>query len=161
VRYCGIILAKENSKRFPGKNYADLNGCELWRHAYFPLNEYCNTYVFNKYNRTPAQSLNDEPIFSALQWAYKNLPVRYDAIINILANCPEHTVDGIKKAVKMFEDLELNELRSFNKEGTESGLMILKESYLLNRHEISTYQGFIQLESKEIHYKEDLCQLKK
>ena len=75
-----------------------------------------------------------------------------------MANCPFHTEKGVSEAMQRFEKLGCNELRSFNKNGTESGLMILKEDYLLKNHEISTHQSSIILESLEIHYKEDLEQ---
>ena len=129
----------------------------MWQHAYDALTGF-DTYVFgDKFgNRPPAASICDEPLFSALKWAYKTLNTRYDAIINIMANCPGHTPHNVQKAILAFERLGCDELRSFNADGSESGLMILKENYLLNKHEVSTYQGAIQLQSVEIHTKEDL-----
>ena len=118
----------------------------------------CYTFTDKNFvgrDRPPGACLPDEPIFNALQWAYKSLPRRYDAIINILANCPQHTGEGVQKAIERFEALGVDELRSFNKDGSESGLMILKEKTLLEKHQISTYQGAIELESIEIHTQED------
>lgn len=177
MNYCGIILAKKDSKRLPNKNFLELGTLRVYEHAEVALVESIgeeNVSVFsddwevpildahNTYKeRPPAASLPDEPLWSALKWAYKSLPKRYDAIINIMANCPLHTPEGVKKAIERFEALGCDELRSFNPDGTESGLMIVKEKYLLEKHEVSTYQSAIELESIEIHTQEDYekCQL--
>jgi len=158
MEYVGLIAVKENSKRFPGKNYALFNGKKLYKHSEDALKGFCDTHVFK--SRPPAASLPEEPIFQVWQWAYKTLDKRYDAVICILANCPQHTTEGIKRAVERFEDLNCDELRSFSDDGSESGLIIMKEDYLLNKHQISTYQGAITLNSVEIHYKEDLDEIR-
>lgn len=153
MNYCGIILAKSESQRLPNKNFLDLGDKLVYQYAYNALDGICDVFVFGDRfsNRPPAASISDEPIFSALKWSYKSLPRRYDAIINIMANCPQHTEEGVRKAIERFEALGCDELRSFSENGKESGLMILKEGYLLKKHEISTYQAAITLESKEIH----------
>lgn len=166
MNYCGIVLAKKNSNRLPNKNFLDiLFGLPSHQIVFSALSEVLNdVYTFSDHmdysNRPPAASLDDEPIFEALKWAYKSLPKRYDAIVTILANCPMHTADSVACAISRFEKLGCQELRSFNQDGSESGLMILKEEYLLKKHEVSTYQGAIGLESIEIHTKEDFekCQ---
>lgn len=166
MNYVGIILAKKHSERLPNKNFLKIGNQSVYKYAekaIFDIN-HIPVYVFSDdeliNNRPPGACLPDEPIFSALKWAYKSLPKRYDAIINIMANCPMISSNDVKRAVKRFERLGCEELRSFNSDGSESGLMILKESYLLNKHEVSTYQGAITIESKEIHTKKDfeLCQ---
>lgn len=167
INYCGIILAKKDSERLPNKNFLKINDQFVFEYAYEPLAKILDdVYMFSNHNgffgckRPPAASLPDEPLFSALKWAYKSLPKRYDAIINIMANCPQHTPEGVKKAIERFEALGCDELRSFNKDGTESGLIIVKEKYLLEKHEISTYQAAIELESIEIHTQEDFDRVK-
>ena len=165
--YCGIILAKKDSKRLKNKNFLDLNDKPVYTYSSDALFNICDTFIFSdheawsgKTRRPPAASLPDEPLFSALKWAYKSLPKRYDAIINIMANCPQHTPEGVKKAIERFEALGCDELRSFNKDGTESGLIIVKEKYLLEKFQISTYQAAIELESVEIHTQEDFDKVK-
>ena len=163
MNYIGIILAKSHSERLPNKNFLMLDGWEVWRYAFNALeNAGYEVEIFGQSfnNRPPAASLDNEPLFSALKWAYKTLPKRYDAIICIMANCPQHTAEGVKAAVKRFEELGCDELRSFSKNGRESGLIIVKEKYLLEKHEISTYQGAITLDSMEIHDQADFDQLK-
>jgi molybdopterin-guanine dinucleotide biosynthesis protein A len=164
--YCGIILVKKYSERLKNKNFLDLNDKPVYTYSLDALFGICDTFIFsdheawNDANRPPAASLPDEPIFSALKWAYKSLPKRYDAIINIMANCPQLTSEGVKKAIERFEALGCDELRSFNKDGTESGLIIVKEKYLLEKFQISTYQAAIELESIEIHTQEDFDRVK-
>lgn len=170
LKYCGIVLAKKDSKRLPNKNFLELNGKSTWTYSYDAIHGVLGSFdtywivdskmMFASVERPPAASLPDEPIFSALKWAYKSLPKRYDAIICILANCPQHTPEGVKKAMRRFERLGCDELRSFNKDGTESGLIIVKESYLLSKFEVSTYQAAIELESIEIHTQEDFEKVK-
>lgn len=152
MEYCGIILAKSESKRLPYKNFLDLEGMPVYKYAVKAL-EGIDTFIFSDRlgNRPPAASLTDEPIFSALKWAYKTLPKRYDVIVCILANCPMITVADVQRGIYRFNALNCQELRSFNEKGEESGLLIFKEEYLLNKNEISTYIGSVIIESKEIH----------
>lgn len=165
--YCGIILAKKDSKRLKNKNFLDLNDKPVYTYSSDALFNICDTFIFSdheawsgKTRRPPAASLPDEPLFSALKWAYKSLPKRYDAIINIMANAPLFTPEDVKKAIKRFEELDCEELRSFDKNGRESGLMIIKEKYLLDKFEVSTYQGAIELDNIEIHTQEDFDKVK-
>jgi len=152
MKICGIVLAKSESKRLPNKNFMQLGCKKVYEYAKDALWDY-DTYVFGESfgNRPPAASLNDEPLFSALKWAYKSLPERYDAIICIMANCPQITAKEVSLAVDRFKELGCDELRSFAKNGKESGLIIVKEAYLLEKHEISTYQAAIEIEATEIH----------
>jgi spore coat polysaccharide biosynthesis protein SpsF (cytidylyltransferase family) len=152
MEYCGIILAKSESRRLPNKNFLYLQGMPVYQYAVTALKG-IDTYVFSDKlgNRPPGASLTDEPLFSALQWAYKSLPKRYEAIISIQANCPIITESDVDRAMYRFEALNCQELRGFNEKGEESGLIILKEDYLIKKHEISTYIGSVIIESKEIH----------
>ena len=183
--YCGIILAKQHSERLPNKNFLkikevketkstitgkpiELSSCDLVRNTLcfsgvetFLFIEKPVTFInHGHYHRPPAASLDNEPLFSALKWAYKSLPKRYDAIINIMANAPLFTSEDVKKAIQKFEELGVEELRSFDSNGKESGLMIVKEKYLLEKHEVSTYQGGIILDNIEIHTQEDFDRCK-
>ena len=163
MRYCGIILAKQHSERLPDKNFLKILNLPVFKYAVQAING-MDVYTFSeRYGNRPEQaSLDNEPLWSALKWAYKSLPKRYDAIINIMANAPLFTTVDVLKAIERFEALGCDELRSFNKDGTESGLMIVKEKYLLEKHEVSTYQAAIELESIEIHTQKDfeLCKQK-
>ena len=163
MNYCGIILAKKDSERLKRKNFLHINGQRMFEYAYEAIanaigaeNVFFTSDHEDYKNRPPAASLPDEPLFQAIKWAYKCMPKRYDAIINIMANCPEITEKDVKRAIRAFEKLNVKELRSFNIDGSESGLIIMKEDYLLEKHEISTYQGAIMIKSNEIHTKKDL-----
>lgn len=161
LKYCAIILTKDNSVRLPHKNYLYIKDKQVWEYVRDALSNY-RVYDFHQnINRPKNASRPDEPIWQALKWAYKSIGEEYDAVINIMANCPMITSKDVEKAVKRFEQLGCQELRSFNEDGSESGLMIVKTDYLLNKHEVSTYQGAITINSIEIHTKQDLekCRL--
>jgi len=111
-------------------------------------------------NRPPGAALPNEPLFEAIKWAYKNLPRRYDAIVSIMANCPMITSKDVIRAIDRFEALGCDELRGFNEHGKESGLIIMKEKYLLEKYQISTYQAAIEIRSDEIHTQDDLDRCK-
>ena len=73
-----------------------------------------------------------------------------------MANCPNHTVGSINEAIERISGADLLEVRSFNNHGEESGLMVFKESVILNTLQISNHIGYINSDVKEVHYKEDL-----
>jgi len=170
----GIICAKSNSNRFPGKNIYEINGEPMFWHSVKPLleskkidkvyvttdskfiKEYCEErgvdVIFRKVNAIH----DEEPLLGVLRFAYKNIDKSYDNIVTIMANCPFHTSDSVDNAIDLMNNKGLLEVRGFNDENEESGLIILKEKVILNNTQISSHIGFVKSNVKEIHYKEDL-----
>jgi len=57
----------------------------------------------------------------------------------------------------MFYDKKLQEVRSFDGDGEENGLMIYSKDIMQSNRDISYYIGCMVTDSvKEIHYEEDL-----
>ena len=73
-----------------------------------------------------------------------------------MANCPGHTSDDIDVSIKRLEDNKLKEIRSFDHNGIENGIMVLTKKILESNVDISYYLGSITTNAKEIHYKGEL-----
>jgi hypothetical protein len=73
-----------------------------------------------------------------------------------MANCPGHNSQDVDKAIKLLKNNKLKEVRSFNDNGEENGILVLNKEIIQNNTDISYYMGNIQTQAKEIHYKEDL-----
>lgn len=169
-----IIAAKENSNRFPGKNIYEINGKPMFFHSVEPfLNSkhvsdiYVTTnshYINNYLKDFPVEVIwrnknaihDDEPLLSVLKTAYMQLNISAQYICTIMANCPGHTSETIDKAINLVQKLSLHEVRSFNSNGDESGIIVLKERVVLSAPAISSYIGSIYSDIDEIHYKKDL-----
>ena len=85
-----------------------------------------------------------------------NLDKEYDTIVSVMANCPGHKVEDIDRGIKLLEESNLREIRSFNKYGEESGLLIFAKEVLQGNFDISYYMGGIISDVKEIHDKSDI-----
>lgn len=170
----GIVAAKENSSRFPGKNYFVLNGVPLFWHSVQPLldstyvddvyvatnSEVISSYCKNKNVkviwRGPNCSDNDEPLLSILKYAYQSLSTHYQYLITIMANCPFHTASTVDNALLKIQTGNYNEIRSFNSNGDENGLMVFKSSIIKEHLQISSHIGSINAEAMEIHYESEI-----
>ena len=73
-----------------------------------------------------------------------------------MANCPGHHSQDINRAVNLLQKNNLKEVRSFNDNGEENGILVLSKKIMESNNDISYYMGNIQTQAKEIHYKEDL-----
>ena len=173
----GIIAAKENSNRFPGKNIYELNGVPLFWHSVSPLlqskrvddvyvvtdslyiKEYCIERDVNVLWRPKNATIDEDPLLSIMKFAYYNLDVPYDFIVTIMANCPGHTVDSVDEAIELIEKNDFLEIRSFNNKNEESGLMIFRKNVIINNSQISSHIGFIKSDTKEIHFKNDIYEI--
>lgn len=98
----------------------------------------------------------EEPLYNVLQWAYKTIAMKYDTIVSIMPNCPGHTAENVQAAIEMLENKKLYEVRSFDIDGNENGILALKENVLFTKHEISVYCGAVISKAKEIHYEKEL-----
>lgn len=170
----GIIAAKKISKRFPNKNIHKINGVPMFWYSVAPLleskkvdkvyvatdsdyiREYCKKNNVDIIWRTTNATHNDEPLLDVLKCAYKQIDKKYDNIVTVMANCPNHTTKNVDKIIDLINEGHFMEIRSFNNQYEESGLMIFKEDVILNKFQISSYVGAISVNIKEIHSKKDL-----
>ena len=170
----GLVAAKDNSNRFPGKNKHIHNGEPLFWHSVQPLldsnkvddvyvitdSDYIKSYCEKKNVGViwrPKNSTRDEDkLVSILRFGYYNLDKDYDVVVSLMANCPGHSVDVINNGIDLLKDRNLREVRSFNKEGEESGMLIFSKEILQNNFDISYYIGGLISDIKEVHYIGDL-----
>lgn len=173
----GIIAAKENSNRFPGKNIFNLNGSPLFWHSVQPLLEsknidevyvvtdssYIKDFCFEKgvkvIWRPKNATFDEDPLLSILKFAYYNLDIAYEFVVTIMANCPGHSVEAVDEAINLIQENKLMEIRSFNCENEESGLMVFKKEIIVNNSQISSHIGLVKSNVKEIHTKNDLYEI--
>jgi hypothetical protein len=169
MKVCGIMIAKKNSNRFPGKNrllFEDnlkilINVCGEENTALVTN----DTEIYNKcYNkkiirhwRGPNATEDEQPYMELIRFAYMNLPKKYDYIVSILANTIDHTkniVDVIKLKLQMMElSKNVTLMRSYNGANEQSGIFIFRTSRLPEKlyHEEMIYDS-----GCEIHYKKEL-----
>lgn len=182
MKICGIILAKENSNRFPGKNYYEVNGKPMFMHGVDLINYFVtsnNIYIATnskiikndiaiyrelngKLYKIIDRNINayhdEQPYLDILRTVYMQLPENYDFIISILANSFGHTSDALEKMIKIItNNNKIMEVRSFDKNGIQSGIFIFREEFLLNFYVPRLYDmGAVIDTGREIHYEEEL-----
>lgn len=170
----GIVAAKGNSKRFPGKNLHPVKGIPMFWHSVQPLldsdrvdkvyvatnntkiKEYCEKRNVGVVWRGPNASRDEDKLISVLRYAYYSLSEEPHGVVTIMANCPGHTADGVDKVVDLMTEHKLNEVRTFDEHGQESGLMVFSKKILQSNQDISYYVGATFENVKEIHYLEEL-----
>lgn len=175
MNICGIIIAKDNSNRFPGKNYYEHEGKPLFMHGVDVLHElmdkediyictdsymirkYCQEKkIYNIINRYGNVNRDDEPYISVLKFAYQYIVKSYDIIISVLANSINHEAKSIVDGLFiMNNNPEIQEVRSFDDKGFFSGICIFRESAVLKPIELYNIAA-IKSNGKEIHYKSEL-----
>jgi hypothetical protein len=79
----------------------------------------------------------------------------------VLANSPFHTDKNILDLINLIKTDKYNEVRSFDKNGNETGLFAFKSKVLDTQFQISSHLGMICANAKEIHYLKELDGLKK
>ncbi len=167
----GLVAAKLESKRFPFKNRRVYKGFPLFWHAVQPLKEavdevvvitnddaireYCvvNGVVPIPYPENTAMA--DAPLLDVLRFAYQRIDKRCEMVITIMANCPGHTKETVKRAISMMRSGHFWEIRSFGDSGEENGLMAFSP-HVLNQPAISSHIGQLRDEAFEIHSLEDV-----
>ena len=178
LKVVAVVAAKKNSNRFPGKNLALLGEHPLFWHSVMPLNQservddvyvttdseeilkYCHEKDIKTVWRGPNVTNDNEPLLEVLKFAYKAIPESFDILITIMANCPNHTVNDVNAAVDKLKNSEALEVRGFNSEGKESGLMAFRTSVILQSAQISSHIEMIVTKGTEIHYCHELNSLK-
>jgi CMP-N-acetylneuraminic acid synthetase len=172
--FVGLVAAKENSKRFKNKNIHPVNGYPMFWHSVKPLIEsklveevyvltdsdfikqYCHEKGVKIIHRPYNASRSEDKLISVLRYGYYNLDQEYDGVVTIMANCPGHSSEQIDFCVSMLKDKGLNEVRSFNKSGEESGLIVFSKYIMESNQDVSYYIGGVTDEVTEIHYQSDL-----
>lgn len=170
----GLVSAKENSNRFPGKNYYMLDDEPLFYHSVKPLIEsefvddvyvitdsktildYCIKNNIKTIWRSKNATRDEDKLITILRYAYYTLDIEYDTVVSIMANCPNNTVTDVDKGIKILKENNLKEVRGFDQNGVENGLLIFDKEILQTNRDISYYLGGITTNGKEVHYKGEL-----
>jgi CMP-N-acetylneuraminic acid synthetase len=173
-KICGIILAKENSNRFPGKNFHEVDGKPMFLHSVDLLSRFIKNddiylatncspdYLIKYYEKFTAiwRNINachdEQPYIDMLRTVYMQLPKKYDIIVSVLANSIEHDPLMLKKMISLIKITRINEVRSFNEHGIQSGMFVFKEKVLLDFNTTLHEMGSVIDTGREIHYKEEL-----
>lgn len=174
MKTLGLIAAKSNSNRFPGKNSYIIEKEPLFFHSVKPLLEsklidevyvvtdseiisnYCKEKGVKVIWRSKNATRDEDKLINILRYAYYTLDTEYDIVVTIMANCPKNSLEDVEKGIKLLKNNKLKEVRSFDKNGLENGIIILDREVIQDNRDISYYLGGIITEGKEIHYKEDL-----
>ena len=170
----GLVAAKDESSRFLGKNKFIYEGKPLFWHSVEPLlqsnlvddvyvitnsidiENYCHKNNVKTIWRPKNASRSEDKLISVLRFGYYSLNIDYNIVVSIMANCPGHHSQDINRAVNLLQKNNLKEVRSFNDNGEENGILVLSKKIMEDNNDISYYMGNIQTQAKEIHYKEDL-----
>lgn len=177
MNVCGIIIAKENSNRFTGKNnyvYIDkplfahslslLLGCNYIDDVYVAtdsqkIKNYCRTLVGmpSVIDRGINIIADEQPYFDVLKFAYQSINKRYDIIVTVLANSIDHTEKPITEGIlKMFTCPDVYEIRSFDEFGNQSGILMFREKIITDTYNISNHMASVRSDGREIHYRSEL-----
>lgn len=170
----GIVIAKENSNRFPGKNTHIYKGKPLFWHSVEILLEakkindvvvatdstkiidYCNEKNVKTVFRGINISNDNDSLFKVLKFTFQSLNKKYSTCVSVMANCPNNTSKDIDNAVSILKDNNLMEVRSYDNNGVENGILVMNTKVLNDYTSISSYMGSITTKGKEIHFKNEL-----
>jgi CMP-N-acetylneuraminic acid synthetase len=175
MKVLGIVCAKAESSRFPGKNKYVYDGAPLFWHSVRPLLEsklvddvyvatdsddiakYCKKNDVGIVFRGVNANLTDEPLMGVLNYCIKSINKKYDVVVTIMANCPNHSVGDVDNAITKFKNNnELKEVRGFDALGIETGLLLFDSNIVMSNFSISSHIGSVLTEGYEVHYKVDL-----
>ena len=171
MRTLGVVCAKSDSQRLKNKNILEIDGVPMAIHAWEAVRESCDYSVMltdidrfmeDKTINTVFQPVHTRrpnvPIQSAVKWVIRwneHWKENFDTVVYVMANCPESTAKHVKKGLKLYEENNLNVVRSYNKNGVENGLHIYRLEYFL-KYFCDVYVGMIIAPGIEIHTIEDL-----
>ena len=177
MKIAGIIIAKENSNRFPRKNYHVFNGKPMFLHNVELLRKsdyiksdsiyvatdsenikkICKDNGIYVIHRGPNISIDEQPFFDVLKYAYMTINKQYDIIVSILANTINHELFSVNESIKkMVENENVHEIRSFDDKGNQSGIIALRENIILEDNKISNQMAMVKSNGREIHRLEEL-----
>ncbi len=167
----GIVAAKKRSKRFAHKNIFPLDGKPLFWHSVQPLldsklvddvyvttnseaiAQYCEDENVSVIWRNINAANPDDKLINVIRFAYYSIPRRYDIIVRIMANCPGHTIETVDNTINLLKNKHLQEARSFNKSGEESGIAVYTEKIMETNKDVSYYMGATIDNVEEIHHR--------
>lgn len=173
MKIVGIIIAKQNSNRFPNKNIYNYKNKPLFWHNVECL--FNSSYDMDVYVATDSEYIkeyseqrnvkviwrgkninkDEQPIFDVLKYAYHSLEDEYDVIVNILSNSVNNNPEYIDNAINLLIDKKLKEVRSYDENGVENGILVIDKD-TIQKYQLSTYVGAITTKSKEIHYEHEI-----
>ena len=174
-----IIAIKKNSKRFPRKNLQLINKEPLFCHSIKPflailkpkdiyiatdsqwIKSFCLKKKLNVIWRGPNKNEDEEQWFEVIKFAYSSLNFSSNYVLSVLANSPFHSKKNLRDLKKQTLTSKFDEVRSFDKNGKETGLFGFKSKIFSKRYEISNHLGSIIGEAEEIHYKKEFKKIKK
>jgi len=179
TKILGLICAKTNSKRFPGKNELLIkdNYDALYKSK---INKICinlDEGLFhihkkkNFWNSGSKQSIllyrnkniseDNQSLIEVAKHSYYLLDEPFNYIVLLFANTINISTIDIDNAINLCISKRLKEVRLYNKEAnTEAGCIVFETNRLLNEP-ISSYIGALYTEGQEIHYEEELNKIKK
>ena len=178
MKTVGIICVKENSNRFPGKNLHIVDGAPMFIHnarllqncpyidkVYICLDtydiaQYCvdPPHVYNVIQRNANMRDDEQPYFDVLKFAYQSINEKCDIIASILPNCIGHTQESVNQSIeKIINDSHVHEVRSFDADGNQSGILAFRETIVKNDCKISNHMASVNSNGREIHYLKELA----
>ncbi len=175
VKICGIILAKENSNRFPGKNYHEVDGKPMFMHGVDLMKKFISPYniyvaansdiILGKtsingcvpMSRLKNACHDEQPFIDVLRTTYMQIAMQYDIIVSVLANSINHDSEALRQAIEIIQKNDkINEVRSFDIDGIQTGIFVFREKFLLDFNTSLHDSGSVIDPGREIHYIEEL-----
>jgi len=160
-----IICAKGESTRFPNKNKIllpqvlyEMNYEFKGKMLLATDSEEIAKLAIGRVNilmRPKNISRNETSVFDVARWAYNSLNERHKIIIVVLPNVIDFQWFQVDLGIKLLKEKNLNEVRTYNYDGTENGIIIMREDWFLNGT-LSVYCGAIISDAYEIHRKSEL-----
>jgi CMP-N-acetylneuraminic acid synthetase len=165
MKICGILITKEESKRFPEKNR------KLFEHNLdimintvghenvfmFTDDEYIAKVCFSKEVSVIRKRTNIDDEMSyldVLRYAYMSIDEKYDVIVTVQCNSIGNIANDIFRAIDALKlDPHIVEVRSFNDHGKQSGIFAFKSGLIPEKWH---HQAIIITNGKEIHYESEL-----
>ncbi len=174
----GIVCARTGSKRLKKKNFLIYNGLTLADHAANTLSNskhidkeevYISTdsperVSWNKVIHGPDWLYCDNtPLQEAATWVYKHVDNKKFIIVILMPTAPFINPSHIDNAIELLLKSNMNIVRSYNLNGEENGLYVIKREYLLDNYSNYTYDvytGAIIIPGNEIHTIKDYVDAK-
>ena len=100
------------------------------------IKSYCEERNVGVIWRPKNASRDEDKLVSILRFGYYSLDVDYDVVVSLMANCPGHLTKIIDDGIDLLQDKKMREVRSFNNDGEESGLLIFSKEILQNNFDL-------------------------
>lgn len=97
----------------------------------------------------------DNSVFGSARWAYNSIEEDYDVVVMILTNVIRFESVYVNKCIDILLKNNLNEVRTYDKDGVENGVIVMKRDWFL-KGSLSVYCGGVLSSAKEIHYEDEL-----